>query len=823
MKINYNELARYLLDKKIEIPLFSEFKKITELDWIYYRELITDNWLNKKGEIEGISVPSIIGKINHNSRKLNNKNISAQDLNRAKLRFASGNNLKNNTYSFKDLKGFLNFKEPLEILFSIYKKDLKKRITIISSTKLNDSISYLNTKRAEQYHPESSDIYHQIPFNENDIRQMLVSGRELFYNLGNSAISSSFEFYLNDIHELIKEWQSSIEINTIKKVFSNLPKREHTEWGFVGYKLEKQELISKISKGNRRLFQVVGQGGSGKSALVNEVCHDVMLRYELGFKQFIWISSKSDIIYNASIKTLNKLSKYNSYKDLLSQMFLAINNEDISDFKNYSNISIDELEKEVIQSINGNDGIKRLIVVDNLENISKENQKNIITFLEENVDRPNYVIITSRHRIIEDFPSVKIELGGLGEEHGTDLFLKFIDYYQINFKISSKEDRENIKRFVKIANYYPLAIKYCIEKALKDNISINTSFESFKKGNSLLHSFIFRDTYQALNPSERRLLKTIVVYKTHWQHDIDKHILRVIFNSIYKADNFDKCIDVLFEKTLISYIGLSDDDVDVVLTELVTSHVEDIFMRYDMDNSKIINAINSFMTKQKELSDLNIDSSNIRTSEIQKSIFLKALPNLSNQIAIDSAITEILKFSSTFYGLGYLEAKSKEFSINNSNRNIVRKVINDLYLKSISLRPQISLFWGDYLIFLKQNYPSTIVSKLNQNLGQLISVFFNITNPGNQERFAQIILDYLSITKNKIEERIQFMDYVIQNKITLKFQVKHLPMINDIITVWLRKQNKVKYIDVLMNNDLLKTMIIKHNYPLFKKISDIKN
>ena len=98
--------------------------------------------------------------------------------------------------------------------------------------------------------------------------------------------------YLNDLSELRSEWLKNSNRQIQKSTFSNLPKRKHISWGFVGYDKERKELMTKLSKGNRRLFQITGQGGSGKSALANEICHDILLNYnkQLKFNQFISVS-----------------------------------------------------------------------------------------------------------------------------------------------------------------------------------------------------------------------------------------------------------------------------------------------------------------------------------------------------------------------------------------------------------------------------------------------------------------------------------------------------------------------------------------------------
>jgi hypothetical protein len=822
-KINYNDISRYVLDKKIELPLFNYFEELTNIDWEYYQELIIDNWLNTNNSSTGISVPSINSKINRIASKINDPGLNEQDRERLKKKFRAGNNLKSGKFSFKDLKIFLNFTDPIEILITIFKKDLKKNIILSNIQDINKSASYLNSKRAEQYHPESSQIYYEVPFNETDLRQILTKGFDMFRLIGNPAAAGELEFYLSDITEIRNEWQTSSELVESKKVFSNLPKRKHIGWGFVGYEDEQEKLISKLSKGNQLLFQIVGQGGSGKSALANEVCHQIFLKYntQIKFDSFIWITSKSDILDNAEIKNIGKASRYKNYKDLLSQLFLALNEENVVNFEEFNDFEEKNLELEIVNYLNGNDGIKRLIVIDNLENISKENQERITDFLEDNVSKPNYVILTTRHRILE-LPSINIEIGGLGKKHGIDLFNKLIEYYQVEFKMTSKRDREDVENYVKLANYYPLAIKYCIEKTKKENCSLRSSFEICKEGSSELHRFIFRDTYSTLSGDEKRTLKTIVLYKTSLNHDIDKHVLRKIANTAYKNINVEDTLNTLYRNTLVTYVGLSDDDIQVVLTDLVASHIEDIIMRHEMDTTKIHNSIKAFIITQKISANSDTFQIDMRTSNIQKNKFQEALKYLSNKLRLVSIIEEIKSYSSSFYGLGYLEANLDQIELKLTN-SVLKKRVNDNYLRSMRLKPEQSIFWKDYVKFVSIYYPNSYNTKLNPIFSNLINVFFSLENEINKIQFAEIISNVIELTKSKDEYVLQFWEYVFSNRIKLEYSKKKLPMYRYFIKSWLNKNSKVKYLEKVLNNDVLKDILINNDFLLHNEMSDKVN
>jgi len=820
-KVNFNEISRFVLDKKIEIPLFNFFNELTKNDWVYYRDLIVDCWLNTKNLSDGVSVMSILQKINNISTKINNSELNEQDKERIKAKFTAGNRLKAGNFTFEDLKIFLNFTDPVEILLALHKKDLKKNILVSDPNSIKKAASYLNSKRSEQYHPESSNIYHQVPFNETDLRQILSKGCEMFRLIGNPAVSGGLEFYLADISELINEWITSSDLVETKKIFSNLPKRKHLDWGFVGYNDEQNELISKLSKGNRRLFQIVGQGGSGKSALANEICHQIkhLHNKQLKFDNFIWITSKSDVLDSTEIKNIGRSTRYKNYKDLMSQMFLALNEENILNFKDFNDFDQEILESEVIKFINGDDGKKRLIVIDNLENISKENQKRIIRFLDDNVSKPNYIILTTRHRIIEEFPAVNIEIGGLGKKFGMELFNNLIEFYQIDFKIRSKKDREDVETYIELANYYPLAIKYCLEKCKKENISLKSSFEICKHGSSELHRFIFRDTYSSLQSNEKRVLKTIVLYKTTLNHDIDKHVLRKITSMAYKNISVEESLNTLYEKTLVAYIGLSDDDIQVVLTDLVASHIEDIIKKHEMDTTRIQNAIKGFINSQNLSANSESFQRDMRTSNIQKTKFQEALSFPNNRVRLETIIDEIKSYSTTFHGLGYLEAKQQQIGLSPSNSSLKKK-INDNYVSSIRLKPSQNIYWRDYVNFLGKFYPNSYNTKLNPLFPHLINVFFSLDNVHSKKQFAETITNVIEMTKRKDDTVLQFWEFALVNNIEIQYSRKRLPLYRYFIGEWMNKNSKLKLLEKILKTDEICTLLIKDDFLLHKKISD---
>ena len=103
---------------------------------------------------------------------------------------------------------------------------------------------------------------------------------------------------------------------------------------------------------------------------------------------------------------------------------------------------------------------------------------------------------------------------------------------------------------------------------------------------------------------------------------------------------------------------------------------------------------------------------------------------------------------------------------------------------------------------------------------QIITVFFDSYLPDNRIKFAEVIVEILSITKRADSVVMQFWEYVFQNDITLKYTNKNIQIYRSIIKDWLKKPSKTKYLEYALSNDGLKTLLVKHDYQLFTEISN---
>ena len=62
------------------------------------------------------------------------------------------------------------------------------------------------------------------------------------------------------------------------------------------------------------------------------------------------------------------------------------------------------------------------------------------------------------------------------------------------------------------------------------------------------------------------------------------------------------------------------------------------------------------------------------------------------------------------------------------------------------------------------------------------------------------------------------MEYIFQKDIKVNYKISHLQIIKFVLTAWLTKPNKIKYIKSFLENDTLKTLLVKHEYGTFEKL-----
>lgn len=215
-------------------------------------------------------------------------------------------------------------------------------------------------------------------------------------------------------------------------VLASLPRRPY----FVGREEEIRTILSSLQPNSRTfIIGIEGVGGIGKSALAIEVSHRC-LESEL-FEAVIWISAQESILTLHGIEPVIPEAK--TLSDILIAIGTSLGNPTIG------NLSIQE---QVRRAYNLLARQTTLLVLDNFETLSKNEQRDIIDFLRKS-PMTLKVIITSRERVSE---GQVIRLPGLSEEESGAL-LEW-DAQQKNIHLTQDQN----KYLVNFTGGLPLAL-----------------------------------------------------------------------------------------------------------------------------------------------------------------------------------------------------------------------------------------------------------------------------------------------------------------------------------------------------------------------------
>ena len=215
-------------------------------------------------------------------------------------------------------------------------------------------------------------------------------------------------------------------------VLANLPRRPF----FVGREEELRTIFESLQPNSRTfIIGIEGIGGVGKSALAIEVSHRCV-ENEL-FESVIWISSKESMLTLHGIEPIIPEAK--SLSDILITIGTSLGNPTIG------NLSIQDQIKRAYNLLARS---TTLLVLDNFESLSKDEQHDILNFLRRSPITLK-VIVTSRERVTE---GQIIRLQGLSFEESNALLAW--DAQQKNIQLTRNQN----KYLVDLTGGLPLAL-----------------------------------------------------------------------------------------------------------------------------------------------------------------------------------------------------------------------------------------------------------------------------------------------------------------------------------------------------------------------------
>ncbi|MCI0610080.1 MAG: tetratricopeptide repeat protein [Anaerolineae bacterium] len=305
---------------------------------------------------------------------------------------------------------------------------------------------------------------------------------------------------------------------------ASLPRRPY----FVGRDEEIKTILQSLQPNSRTfIIGIEGIGGVGKSALATEVSHRC-IENDL-FEAVIWVSAKESTLTLHGIEPITPEVK--SLSDILITIGTTLGNPTIG------NLSIQDQIKRAYNLLSRQ---TTLLVLDNFESLSKNEQRDILDFLRRSPITLK-VVVTSRERVSE---GQIIRLQGLSFEESNAL-LEW-DAQQKNIHLT----KDQSKYLVELTGGLPLALLwvqgqiavlgYSATQVL-DKLSLDTDIPILQ--------YCFNHSWNLLRHSNEKKLLFIMALQPE---AVSRSALKEIAG-IEDADSFDNAISDLLQLTLIEH------------------------------------------------------------------------------------------------------------------------------------------------------------------------------------------------------------------------------------------------------------------------------
>jgi len=307
-------------------------------------------------------------------------------------------------------------------------------------------------------------------------------------------------------------------------ILANLPRRPY----FVGRNNELKSVLQSLQPNSRTfIIGIEGIGGVGKSALAIEISHRC-LETEL-FESVIWISAKESILTLHGIEPIIPEAK--TLSDILITIGTNLGNPTIG------NLSIrDQIQRAYILLARRT----TLLVLDNFESLSKNEQLDILDFLRKSPITLK-IIITSRERVAE---GQIIRLQGLSFVESNAL-LEW-DAQQKNIQLTADQN----KYLVDLTGGLPLALLWAHGQIAVLGYSVTQVLDKLSlDANIPILQYCFNHSWNLLRDGNKQKLLFILALQPE---AVSREALKEIAG-IEDDDNFETAISDLLQLTLIEH------------------------------------------------------------------------------------------------------------------------------------------------------------------------------------------------------------------------------------------------------------------------------
>ncbi len=303
---------------------------------------------------------------------------------------------------------------------------------------------------------------------------------------------------------------------------ASLPRRPY----FVGREQELSAILQSLQPNSRTfIIGIEGIGGMGKSTLAIEISYRC-IENDL-FESVIWISAKESTLTLHGIEPVIPEAK--SLSDILITLGEGLGNPTIG------NLSIqDQIKRAYILLARRT----TLLVLDNFESLSKNEQRDILDFLRRSPITLK-VVITSRERVSE---GQIIRLQGLSFEESNAL-LEW-DAQQRNIHLT----RDQNKHLVDLTGGLPLALLWVQGQIAVLGYSVTQVLDKLSLDADIpILQYCFNHSWNSLRYSNEKKLLFILALQPE---AVSRAALKEI-TEIEDSDSFDNAVSDLLQLTLI--------------------------------------------------------------------------------------------------------------------------------------------------------------------------------------------------------------------------------------------------------------------------------
>lgn len=287
--------------------------------------------------------------------------------------------------------------------------------------------------------------------------------------------------------------------NAKNKIVANIPFEGLNE--FVGRKKQIKKINEEIIEIPNLDGILFGPGGVGKTALMLQLSKKLFNEIDLDkilFSKIIWVSAKKDY-YNPF---LNYVEKKDRQIETLDNIFSAI--LAFFEYENSEEYGFEDKESLILELLSEN---TILLIIDNFETISKNEQDKIIKFFGVTVKKhlrkqpENFkLILTSREQIPSGFHQIKLE--GLDLREAKKLINNLYEKYKDSSPPLSDEQFEFIH---KASCGIPIIIKHCIGQIFEYNKPFDSVCKGLCDAENEVIKFSYDEIFKLLSRSQNQL------------------------------------------------------------------------------------------------------------------------------------------------------------------------------------------------------------------------------------------------------------------------------------------------------------------------------